>query len=314
MTTTKRFEMMSQIEQKIDEIIVRISRIEKALNIVPDSEKTVSNLQSSIGEYEKFAKNELNLEDITIRNQKSAILGFLEHSKGEINKDTVKDYLSSNDSPTWKTNQLKALRRYFRDFLKLGNWIEEFDFSESKVRPKEIPSDDQLIEFFNLLPEQVQIVFLLLFTSGLRLGEIMSLRSCDIDFETNMIDASNTHSGKTKHSWISFFSQQAREYLAEYMECNNKLEDPTIPIFSLSVRSVQQAFKNASYQLGLSINPHLLRTIFVEKCTLAKIPDKYIDAFCGRVPQTVLAKNYTDYSPRSLRQQYDNVETYLTLG
>jgi integrase len=304
---------MSQ-DGKLDEILLKLSRIEKAMDIVPDFETEIADHNASLEEYRVFARDTLKLKEITINNQKSVILGFLRHSKGKINKDTVKEYLDSNESLTWKTNQIKALRRYLRDFLKLGKWIEEFDFSESKVKPKEIPSDEQLIEFFNLLPEQVQVVFLFLLTSGLRLGEVMSLRLDNIDLETNMIDASNIHSGKTKHSWISFFTQQACEYLTEYLEREDKFEDPDLRIFSLSMRSIQQAFKNASDQLGLSINPHLLRTIFVEKCTLAKIPDKYIDALCGRVPQTVLAKNYTDYSPKSLRQQYDSVEYYLTLG
>ncbi|MEM3040343.1 MAG: hypothetical protein QXO54_06020 [Candidatus Methanomethylicaceae archaeon] len=35
------------------------------------------------------------------------------------------------------------------------------------------------------------------------------------------------------------------------------------------------------------------------------VPERYIDAFCGRVPRTVLAKHYTDYSPQRLKEIYD---------
>jgi len=35
------------------------------------------------------------------------------------------------------------------------------------------------------------------------------------------------------------------------------------------------------------------------------LPDRYVDAFCGRVPGSVLAKHYTDYSPRVLKEIYD---------
>ena len=31
----------------------------------------------------------------------------------------------------------------------------------------------------------------------------------------------------------------------------------------------------------------------------------YVDAFCGRVPQTVLARHYTDYSPEKLKEIYE---------
>jgi len=35
------------------------------------------------------------------------------------------------------------------------------------------------------------------------------------------------------------------------------------------------------------------------------VPDRYIDAFCGRVPKSVLARHYTDYSPERLKRIYD---------
>lgn len=298
---------------KLEGILLSLARIEKALNIVPDLETIITNFDSSLKDYQKFAKDELKLEEITIENQRSTIFRFLNQSKGIINKQTVKEYLDSNESPSWKTNQIKALRRYIRDFLKLGNWIKEFDFSHTTTKIKQIPTDQQLIEFYNVLPHQTQIVFLILFTSGLRLGEVMSLRVMDIDAETNMVDASEIHSGKTKHSWISFITQQAFDHMLEYLD-QDQLENPDSMIFLLSKRSVQQAFKNASLTIGVDINPHLLRSVFTEKCAQANIAPKYIDAFCGRIQHAVLDKHYTDYSPNALRQQYDKVESYLTLG
>lgn len=307
--------MMSQVEEKLEKVLQDLDLIKKALKIVPDREATINDYDSSIGEYEKFAIEELKLEQITINNHKSAILGFLNHSKGIINKQTVKEYLDSNSSVSWKSNQIKALRRYIRDYLKLGNWINEFVFTKVKAKRKdEIPSNEQLAKFCELLPYQIQIVFFVMFSSGLRIGEVLSLRFSDVDFETNMIDASNLHSGETKSSWFSFFTRQTSEYLEGYIGSAEHDENDDNPkFFSVSARSVQQAFKEASKQIGISINPHLLRTVFAEKCREAKIDKEYIDAFCGRVPQGILAKNYTVYSPESLRKQYDKVEPYLIL-
>jgi len=64
---------------------------------------------------------------------------------------------------------------------------------------------------------------------------------------------------------------------------------------------------------GISITPHLLRTVFTEKCTQARIDEKYIDAFCGRISQNIIRKHYTDYSPQAMRRHYDKVEQLLTL-
>jgi len=36
-----------------------------------------------------------------------------------------------------------------------------------------------------------------------------------------------------------------------------------------------------------------------------KAPDGYVDAFCGRVPMSIPAMHYTDYSPETLKEIYD---------
>jgi integrase len=85
-------------------------------------------------------------------------------------------------------------------------------------------------------------------------------------------------------------------------------------IFSVSNRTDQNAFKTASESIDFELNPHLLRSVFADRCAKAGIKDKYIDAFCGRTSQGMLAKHYTDYSPDALQEQYLKVEDILTLG
>ena len=178
-----------------------------------------------------------------------------------------------------------------------------------------IPSDDQLRQFCITLPNvQLQMIFLLLFNSGLRIGEILSLRLSNIHFDTNMVNASDIHKGDTKSSWISFFTEQTAEYLESFVNSSMDTEYDDDPnLFCISYKTVQNEFKQASEFLGISLNPHALRTIFAEKCRQAGIEKEYIDAFEGRTPQGILEKHYTDYSPEALRKQYDVIESYLTL-
>lgn len=304
------------IKEKQDKLLTDNELIKKTLKIVPDRETSITNSESSISEYEKFAQEELKLEQITINNHKSAILGFLNHSQGIINEQTVKAYLDSNESVSWKSNQVKALRKYIRDYLKLGRWIEEFKFSKAKIKAKKtaLPTNEQLAEFCSSLPYQIQIIFLLLLNSGLRIGEVISLKWSDLNLEICMIDASEIHKGETKFSWFSFFTKQTLELLENFLlsdECG--YSDENSKLFCLSVRSIQQAFKQTSKVTSISLNPHLLRTIFAERCRESGIKDKYVDAFCGRTPKGILAQSYTEYSPESLRKVYDQVESYLTL-
>ena len=41
------------------------------------------------------------------------------------------------------------------------------------------------------------------------------------------------------------------------------------------------------------------------------IQDRYVDAFCGRTPKSVLARYYTDYSPEKLVEIYE--KAYLNV-
>ena len=128
-----------------------------------------------------------------------------------------------------------------------------------------------------------------------------------------MIDVTEVHKGNTKHSWISFVTQQTTDLLYEYLDITNFDYESDSELFSSSSRTVHNDFVQASQQLGMKIIPHLLRTMFTEKCTQAEIQEKYINAFCGRVSKSMLAKHYTDYSPNALKREYEKVESLLTL-
>jgi len=296
-----------------DEILQKISSdldsIKNHLKIVPDKFITVTDIEGNIENYQEFAINELGLGQDTVKNQKSSIRGFLNHSQGVITKETVTEFLASNNSSSWKSNQIKALRKFIRDYLQLGNWINEFVFSREKAKIKKaIPTNDQLSLFCSKLNYENQMIFLILVTSGLRIGEVLSLYIDDVNFDTNMNDASKVHKSNTKSSWISFMTNQVSQYVQSYAESlyDNKL-------FPVSYKTVQENFQKISEETGIKIKPHLLRTVFTEKCTQAGIDEKYIDAFCGRISQNVIRKHYTDYSPEAMRRHYDKVEPFLGL-
>ena len=212
------FEDMQLVKEKLDLILNKLDQITKHLDIVPDSFVMIHDIESSINDYSEFAKNELKLTDITIQNHKSQIKSFLEYFGGTITKDTVREHLDSHYSQSWKSNQVKALRRYIRDYLKLGNWINGFDFGKVSVKIKEIPNDKDIMTFFNSLLNNHRLVFLVLFTTGLRIGEAVKLKVSNINLNTLMIDVSNFHTGQTKSSWITYTTRQTGNFLRQYIE------------------------------------------------------------------------------------------------
>lgn len=50
----------------------------------------------------------------------------------------------------------------------------------------------------------------------------------------------------------------------------------------------------------------VLREWFCDEMGRKGVPDRYVDAFFGRVPNSVLAKRYSDFAPEKLKEIYEN--------
>lgn len=50
----------------------------------------------------------------------------------------------------------------------------------------------------------------------------------------------------------------------------------------------------------------MLRKWFAKEMRNLRVSGEHIDAFCGRLPKTVRAQHYTDFSPERLREVYEN--------
>jgi integrase len=95
--------------------------------------------------------------------------------------------------------------------------------------------------------------------------------------------------------------RQAKEALEEYLATRTD-DDPRL--FGMSTRRTH-FFVEARLDTGLQITPQVLREFFACELGRLNVPERYVDAFCGRVPQSVLARHYTDFSPERLREIYD---------
>jgi site-specific recombinase XerD len=87
-------------------------------------------------------------------------------------------------------------------------------------------------------------------------------------------------------------------------ECLNGRElTPRSKLFTK--KAIRKTFERAHKRTGIHITPQILREWFA--CTVGErnVADRYVDAFCGRVPRSVLARHYTDFSPERLRKIYE---------
>jgi len=216
----------------------------------------------------------------------------------------VRSYLKSlSVSSAQYKNILMALKVFFRDFLKHPDVVESFRFPHQVYKPKHILSKEDLERFYKAIESpKEKALFLLYATSGLRRQEILSLTADDIDFEKRMITPNN-HLGETKKSWCSFYNEEAEKALNEYLA--TKKQSRSRRIFPMQRYEVVDLWKTAREESGLDITPQKLRQWFCSEMLGLGVSETYVDAFCGRVPKSVLARHYTGFSPEKLLKIYE---------
>jgi len=223
----------------------------------------------------------------------------------EITRLDIRNYFleqMKEKSQTTINNYLKTLKRFFRDYLRMPELIESFKFKQPEFKEKHIPSKIELKQFYDALPNlRHKAVFLAYASSGLRAREIASLTKKDIDLENRRLFPSK-HSSRTKKVGCGFFNEETAKIIRQLLKGKHLKEDDRV---FPSYKNIEKVWPQVSKQCGIKITPQILREWFCSEMGRLGVPDRYIDAFCGRVPKSVLAKHYTDYNPETLKQIYD---------
>jgi len=220
-------------------------------------------------------------------------------------KADVRNYLMKfKDIPANSyANILKTLRVFYKDYLGKPEVIEGFKFPPRPFNIVFIPSKRELQEFYLWLKEPLaKALFLFYSTTGLRREEVLKLKIGDIDFEKRLIIPKKD--SRTKKTWITFYNDEAEKALKEYLGSFQGLNKEA-KLFPVSEGYFRKRYKKFEKESGIRITPQILREWFACEMGRLGVPDRYVDAFCGRVPRSVLARHYTDFSPEKLKEIYD---------
>ena len=180
--------------------------------------------------------------------------------------------------------------------------VSTFKFPSVNGYPKIISSRKKVKDFFYALScDEARTIFLFYATSGLRRNEVLTLEFTDVDFDRRMIIPSSGNS-QTKRTWVTFYNRECEEYLDRYFE----QRDTSNPkVFQFAYRIVNRWFETTKKETGINITPQRLREWFCCEMGRLGVQDRYVDAFCGRVPKSILSRHYTDHSPERLKRIYD---------
>jgi len=237
----------------------------------------------------------------TIHGHANLLRRFLKEFDGkEVGADEVQGYLSKFGNRNTYRNNLSTLKVYFRECMKRPDIMQDFTFPAVTISPKSIPDKRELRRFYGAIDDAMErALFLMFASSGLRRQELLDLKMGGIDLKKRMLMPKAE--GDTKHTWVSFYNPEAEAALREYLEVRGKGKR----LFVHSEKEVKRIWGGAREKTGLSITPQVLREWFAEEMSNLRVPERYIDAFCGRVPRSVLARHYSDYRPNKLKRIYD---------
>ena len=267
-------------------------------------------LEGSLSAFFDFCRVDLSLAESTAKGYKRKMRQFL-HAVSKppenVTAEDVRNYLKplADGNANSYGNALKPLKAFFRDLMKMPEAVESFKFRKIALAPVIIPSKEQLQKFFEALRTPIaRALFLTYASSGLRKMELLSLKKEDINWENRMIVPKN-HSGDTKKSWVAFFNEEAELALKQYLATR---KDDSPKLFRISPHSFIDVWKYAAQDSSVTVTPQVLREWFCDEMGRLGVPDRYVDAFCGRVPNSVLAKRYSDFAPEKLKEIYENAK------
>jgi len=257
----------------------------------------------ALKDFERFLRIDQLRKPETVHGRVNYLRAFFKRvGKGpnNITRDDIRDALDGI-SVHKRDHILKALRLFYGKFLGQSALLDGIRFGNPEIRPLTAPRKDQIRQFYETIddPEE-RTIFLLAASSGLRRHEIVELRLKDLDFEKRMIIPD--YESATKRMWVTFYNSEADADLKDWLKNRNKRSDR---LFPMARAKESRLFRAAMDKTGLHITLKTLRVWFCCEMARMGVQDRYVDAFCGRVPKSILSRHYTDYSPDRLREIYD---------
>lgn len=190
-------------------------------------------------------------------------LNFLEKSRLNLDHNGVRSYLLAQDLSVNSVRlQYAAIGFLFREVLKRPFTTEEVPIKKKEKSLPKLLSKEQikkLIESTENLKHR--LVIKLLYSSGLRLQELLDLKRRDMDFDRNVI---SIRKGKGKKDRITLMSETLKLDLLKYYSKSTFTTEYVLEgrKGKYTKKSVQKILDAVGKKIGVKVHPHLLRHSF----------------------------------------------------
>lgn len=249
-------------------------------------------LEKDINKFLEFLKIEKNYSENTIKtysNELNIYKGYIELKNINyliIDKDKIRDYLKYLDSLNYKnrsiSNNISAIRSFY-NYLVLNNVIGKniFNSIRNPKLEKKLPNFlseidiDKVLEFSlidtykkSIYTSRDELIINLLYDTGCRCSEIISIKLNDIDFKNKSIKVL----GKGSKERIVFYGENTEEVMSNYLKIRNDILNNINSDYllvskesgKLTTRRIAQILDNIVNLVSLkhNVTPHTIRHTF----------------------------------------------------
>ncbi|MEK7527880.1 MAG: site-specific tyrosine recombinase/integron integrase [Patescibacteria group bacterium] len=301
-------------------------------------------LEEGIVRFLEHLEIEKNASKLTVRNYRhylEVLLAYLkasgieEPSLGDINQETVRNFrLYLSRQPGLRGRMKSVTQGYYviaiRSFLK---WLIRNDYQVMQPEKIEVPkTSDHSLKFLDdgqmkrllqqpLLSNKVGLrdraILELLFSTGLRVSEVVALNRDQVDLETREFGVI----GKGGKARVVFISHQAAELLTRYIKSRMDRHKPmfiryggkkdiasTDEEMRLSVRSIQRLVKHyvRKARIPVDATPHTLRHSMATDLLRSGADLRSVQELLGHrnIATTQIYTHVTDSRLREIHEKY----------
>jgi len=266
--------------------------------------------------------------------------------------DSTRD--RAQDLITWRKKSTMAAKTLKNYVSCVKEFFEEngFEFTKQQTKkiqaaykgggeaPTDAPDHGQIRSYLEHADPRMKAMALLLSSTGMRIGEALSIRESSIDWDRRMITllAKDT---KTKTGRVVFFTRESEKELTQWLRVKSGYiaekniivkqlakKDPKFDhsatddgrIFPYDPVSINRAWNRNLKHSGqfqkndrgiVLFHPHSLRQFFSTQLRKNSCPDSIVEILLGHKPYL---STYIRYSPADLQEAYEKYSPALVIG
>ncbi|WP_459209095.1 site-specific tyrosine recombinase/integron integrase [Aquimarina rhabdastrellae] len=223
-----------------------------------------------ISQFEKFINHYFNKDIISLSEQE--IRSYLQH------------LINQNKSNSYLNQAINSIKFYYEVVMGMPNRFYNIERPRKQRQLPSILAKEDILKMIDLTKNiKHKCIISLLYSSGLRRGELLDLQLTDIDSKNMLIKVRKAKGNKDRYTILNqsvlhnlrkyYRRYQPKLYLFESIEPERKFSATSI------LKIVSQAAKKA--RINQSVHPHMLRHSFATHLLEEGVDLRYIQVLLG---------------------------------